>query len=397
MYKIIFCLTFCLKMYKLNITNEGIMAKNCVCVVEIGSSKLSCAVAQRGINGIFNIKAKAMVEYAGFFEGEFIEKNLLEDAVKTLLDEIKEIYKKDIDKIYVGVPAEFSKVSSTKEQITFRFRRSIKKSDIETLSKNASEKIYVEGMEILSVNPISFTLDDNRTTSDPLKMKATKLSAELSVILAQSSFIQTFNKIWARLGIEQVEYLSEPLCEAMFILEKEERERTCIVIDVGARSTSVAFVKGDGLTNLTSFSMGGSYITSDLSEACSISYNDARNLKKQIVLSLKGGKDDFYELITLGGRVAKIPLNYANEAVCYRLELIAKTVNECIRLFAKEYVPYYPIYLCGAGVSKIKGGKDFFAKCLGRNITYGVPPIPAMDKPENASMLGLLNQAIEIN
>lgn len=373
------------------------MAKACVTVVEIGSSKLSCVVAQRGVNGIFNIKAKASVEYAGFFEGEFIEKAFLEDAIKTLFDQIKSVYKKKIEKIYVGVPAEFSKVTSAKEQINFKFKRSIKEKDIKLLSSNASQKIDVEDMEILSVNPIHFTLDDNRQTNQPLKLKASRISAEFSIILAQSMFIQTFNKIWTRIGIEQVEYLSEPLCESMFILEKEERERTCIVVDVGARSTSVAFVKGDGLTNLTSFSMGGSYITSDLSEACGISYNDARNLKKQIVLSLKGEDEDFYELITLGGKVLKIPMNYANEAVCYRLELIAKTVNECIRLFAKEYVPYYPIYLCGAGVSKIRGGKDFFAKCIGRNISYGVPPIPAIDKPENASMFGLVNKAIEEN
>ena len=368
-----------------------------VTVVEIGSSKLSCVVAQKGVNGIFNIKAQAQVEYAGFFEGDFIEKSLLEDAVKALFSQILELYKKKIEKIYVGVPAEFSKVTSAKEQLSFRFKRAVRKSDIDLLCANASEKISVEGMDILSVDPILFTLDDNRTTNDPIKLKASKISAELSVILAQTSFIQTFNKIWSDIGIEQVEYLSEPLCESMFILEKEERERTCIVIDVGARSTSVAFVKGDGLTNLTSFSMGGSYITSDLSEACGISYNDARNLKKQIVLSLKGSDQDFYELVTLGGRVIKIPLNYANEAVCYRLELVAKTVNECIRLFAKEYVPYYPIYLCGAGVSKIKGGKDFFAKCIGRNIAYGVPPIPAMDKPERAAMLGLVNKALEEN
>lgn len=372
------------------------MAKD-VTVVEIGSSKLVCVVAQKGVNGIFNIKAKASVEYAGFFEGEFVEKSLLEDAVFALFTQIQSTYKKKIEKIYVGVPAEFSKVMPAKEQIIFKRKKTIKESDIEQLVSTISNKIDVEGMDILSVNPIYYTLDDSRKTSDPIKLKADKLSAEMSVILAQTSFIQTFNKIWARVGVEQVEYLSEPLCEAMLVLEKEERERTCIVIDVGARSTSVAFVKGNGLTNLTSFSMGGSYVTSDLSEACGIAYNDARNLKKQVVLSLKGSENDFYELVTLGGRVVKIPLNFANAAVCYRLELIASTVNECIRLFAKEYVPYYPVYLCGAGVSKIKGGKDFFAKCIGRNISYGVPPIPAMDKPENASLLGLLSKAIQEN
>jgi len=370
------------------------MAKECVTVVEIGSSKIRAVVAQRGVNGIFNIKAKAKVEYAGFFEGEFVEKALLEDEIKSLFSQISSVYKKPIEKIYVGVPAEFSKVTSSKEQTVFKFKRSVKDSDIENLSELASQKIEVDGMEILSVDPIFFALDDNRKTNNPVGIKASKLVAEFSIVLAQSSFIHTFNRIWSKVGVTQVEYLSEPLCEAMLVLDKEERERTCIVIDVGARSTSVAFVKGDGLTNLTSFSMGGSYVTSDLSEACGISYNDARNLKNQIVLSLQGGEHDFYELNTLGGRVVKIPLSYANEVVCYRLEIIAKTINECIRLFAKEYVPYYPIYLCGAGVSKIKGGKDFFAKCLGRNISYGVPPIPALDKPQFTSMLGLVNAVL---
>ncbi len=373
------------------------MAQNIATVVEIGSSKLSCVVAQRGVNGIFNIKAKAQVEYAGFFEGEFIENSLLEDAVASLFAQIQSVYKKRIDKIFVGVPAEFSKVFSARDQIIFKFKRSVRQSDLDTLARRASDQIDVDGMEVLSVSPISFELDDSRKTNSPKGSKANKISADMSVILAQSSFIQTFNRIFSHIGIEQVEYLSESLCEAMFILEKEERERTCIVIDVGARSTSVAFVKGDGLTNLTSFSMGGSYITSDLSEACEIAYNDARQLKKQIVLSLRGGENDFYDLTTLGGRVTKIPLSTANEAVCYRLDLIAKTVNECIRLFAKEYVPYYPIYLCGAGISKIKGGKDYFAKCIGRNISYGVPPIPAMDKPEYASLLGLVNSALDEN
>ncbi len=373
------------------------MAKDCVTVIEIGSSKLNAVVAQKGVNGIFNLKAKTSVDYAGFFEGDFIEKGALEDAVKSLFASLMSVYKKKITKIYVSVPSEFSKVVLTSAQLNFRYKHTVRPNDLETLKSEAAKSVSVEDMEVLSANPIYFTLDDNRKTNDPLKLKVNKISAEVSLVLAQSSFINLFNKIWTRLGIEQVEYLSEPLCEALLVVDKIERERTCIVIDVGARSTSVAFVKGDGLTNLVSFSMGGSHVTNDLSEACSISYGDARNLKKQIVLSLKGGENDFYELATLGGRVLKIPLSFANEVVCYRIELIAKTVNECIRLFAKEFVPYYPIYLCGAGLSKIKGGKDFFAKCIGRNIAYGVPPIPAMDKPENSALLGLVSKALDEN
>lgn len=370
------------------------MAQNCVTVVEIGSSKLSCIIAERGLNNTFIVKAKASVEYAGFFEGEFVESAYLVDAVLSLFSQISSTYKKKIKKVFVGVPAEFSKVVTCEEQMNFKFKHSINKNDIDFLFNQASINHSEEDMEVVTVNPISYTLDDSKYIQNPLKQKSYSLGAELSIIMVQSHFVKTFNKIWTRVGIEQVEYLSEPLCESMFILSKEERERTCIVIDVGARSTSVSFVKGDALTNLTSFSMGGSYITSDLSEACGISYGDARSLKKEIVLSVRGDKDDFYELMTLGGKIIRIPLNYVNEAVCYRIGIIASTINECIRLFAKEYVPFYPIYLCGAGITKIKGGKDYLAKCLGRNVSYGIPPVPSMDKPELASILGLINFAL---
>lgn len=370
------------------------MAENCVTVIEIGSSKLSCMIAERGVNNTFNVKAKASVDYAGFLEGDFIEKAYLDDAVMTLFSQITSIYKKKIKKVYVGVPAEFSKVVTSTCQLNFKNRHTISQKDIDTIFAKVSEQRYAEDMDIISVNTISYTLDETKNIQNPLKQKCYFISCELSLVLAQSSFIKLFNKIWSKLGIEQVEYLSEPLAEGIFILEEEERERNCIVIDVGARSTSVAFIKGNAMTNLTSFSMGGSYITSDLTEACGIGYPEARNLKKQIVLSLKGDKDDTYELPTLGGKILKLPLNFVNEAVCYRIGLIASTVNECIRVFAKEYVPYYPIYLCGAGLTKIKGGKDYLAKCLNRNVSYGHPPIPGMDKPELASILGLVNSAL---
>ena len=370
------------------------MAENCVTVIEIGSSKLSCMIAERGVNNTFNVKAKASVDYAGFLEGDFIEKAYLDDAVMTLFSQITSIYKKKIKKVYVGVPAEFSKVVTSTCQLNFKNRHTISQKDIDTIFAKVFEQRYAEDMDIISVNTISYTLDETKNIQNPLKQKCYFISCELSLVLAQSSFIKLFNKIWSKLGIEQVEYLSEPLAEGIFILEEEERERNCIVIDVGARSTSVAFIKGNAMTNLTSFSMGGSYITSDLTEACGIGYPEARNLKKQIVLSLKGDKDDTYELPTLGGKILKLPLNFVNEAVCYRIGLIASTVNECIRVVAKEYVPYYPIYLCGAGLTKIKGGKDYLAKCLNRNVSYGRPPIPGMDKPELASILGLVNSAL---
>ena len=179
------------------------MAQNCVTVVEIGSSKLSCIIAERGLNNTFIVKAKASVEYAGFFEGEFVESAYLVDAVLSLFSQISSTYKKKIKKVFVGVAAEFSKVVTCEEQMNFKFKHSINKNDIDFLFNQASINHSEEDMEVVTVNPISYTLDDSKNIQNPLKQKSYSLGAELSIIMVQSHFVKTFNKIWTRVGIEQ--------------------------------------------------------------------------------------------------------------------------------------------------------------------------------------------------
>ena len=59
-----------------------------------------------------------------------------------------------------------------------------------------------------------------------------------------------------------------------------------------------------------------------------------------------------------------------------------------------QFDSYLPVYLTGGGISKIKGGRDYLAKCLGKNISYGRPNLPGKDKPELASIYSLLYYAL---
>ena len=118
-------------------------------------------------------------------------------------------------------------------------------------------------------------------------------------------------------------------------------------------------------------------------------------LKKMVVLSLKGKSTDFYELTTDLGKVIKIPLNQANEVVGYIIDTIGSAISKCLQLFSSDYIPFLPVYLSGGGVTKIKGGRDYLAKCLGRNISYGVPRLPGKDKPTLASIYSLVSTALK--
>lgn len=369
------------------------MKNNFVLVFDIGSLKLRSIFAGRGLNNTFNIRGYKEYDYDGFYQGEFIMPEKLSPLMEQIISDL-DVNTKEIDKVYIGVPAEFSSVSRTEVSINFGSRRKVKKADIDSLFYMASEKAKNASVEVVSVNPISYNLDDGRLSLDPIGEIASSITANLSIVYGDKKFIDMFNALVAGFGFASVEYISEPLSQALYIVPKEKREDLSLLIDVGDLTTSISFVKGNGLYALTSFSRGGGFITNDLAEAFDLSMNEADKLKRQIVLSLKGKPNDFYELTADLGKTIKIPLNSANEVVGYRIDELSEVIAKCVQLNTREFLQYLPTYLTGAGISKIKGGRDYLAKGLGRNVSYGKPPLPGKDKPELASIYSLLNSAL---
>lgn len=368
--------------------------KDYVLVVDVGSSKIRAVYAGEGINNTFKIKGEKVINYDGFYEGNFLDEEKLSGIFEQIFAEL-DIVAKKVGKVYISVPAEFSSVRTTELTIHLGDRRKIKKSDIDSLFYMASEKAKNADVEVVSVNAINYCLDDGRVTNSPIGESAITLSGKLSIVYADKSYIDLFNSIVSGFDFSSVEYVSDLLSQALYIIPKEKREDLSLLVDVGDLTSSIAFVKGDGLIGLTSFSRGGGFITHDLSEALNISLTEAERLKDQIVLSIKPKENDYYELASDIGKVMKIPLAEANEVAGYRIEELAQVISKCAQMWTKEYIGYLPVYLTGAGITKIKGGRDYLAKCLGRNVNYGVPNLPGKDKPELASVYSLLNQVLK--
>ena len=368
------------------------MKENFVFVFDIGSSKIRAMVAGKGINNTFKEKVYKEIAYDGFFEGEFLNKDNLEEIFQEVADEFSAFTKK-IKKVYIGVPAEFSSVVLSDVSLSLGENRKVTKDDIDSLVYMAGERVKTSEVEVISVSPISYNLDGKKTLA-PVGECGMNLSAQASIVYANREFIDMFNTLVGDLGFSTVEYISEPLAEALFVLPQHDREGIALLVDSGDISTSIAIVEGDGLKALTSVSRGGGFVTNDLAEAFELSIADAERLKKQVVLSVKGKNTDCYDLAVDGGRTERISLNLANEIVSYRIDELSEVILKCLQSCTEEYVQYLPVYLTGGGISKIKGGRDYLAKCLGRNVSYGVPRLPGKEKPELASVYSLVNWAL---
>ena len=163
------------------------MKENYVLAFDIGSSKLRAMVAGRGINETFKVKGYKEVEYDGFFEGKFLNPERLPVIFEQIVRDF-ELQTEKIDKMYIGVPAEFSSVTVVEESINLGNRRKVRKNDIDSLFYLAGEKSKSGEVEVVSVSPLSFTLD-GLSSLDPVGESGATVSAKLSIIYVNREFI----------------------------------------------------------------------------------------------------------------------------------------------------------------------------------------------------------------
>ena len=110
------------------------MLKDCLAVLEIGTSKISLIIGEKSVNGTFAFRAKETEDYYAYFDGEFSDVKSLEDKIKTLYQRVIDNSELSaITKIFVGVSGEFSKTISKNYKITFNKLKTVGINELKTL------------------------------------------------------------------------------------------------------------------------------------------------------------------------------------------------------------------------------------------------------------------------
>lgn len=364
-----------------------------IAVLDIGSSKLTVLIGQRGANNTVQVKGLGECKYDGYSDGEWLSKENLPAAVNTAVAAAEQSSGIKIKSLYVGVPAEFCFVACKEASIGFNKRHRINDSDLDRLYGACTFPEYDNEYSVINVQPVNFTVDGSRKLMVPVGQYGVQLSGYLSNVFAEKKFIGTFDRIISDLGIEEVDYISAALAEYLLLFPEKKRDEGVIFADVGYISTALCIGQGDGLLDMKSFSMGGGHIEADLSMALEIPYKQAELLKKKVIVSLDAGDDEIYE-ISIGDKIRSFPAKTVNEIVKYRLGVIAKMLAKCISSSETRMPDYAPLYLTGGGIAYLHGVKDELSAILKRPVEIAVPPMPQVGYPDKSSGWGLMDMIL---
>lgn len=265
------------------------MAKlNDVAVLDIGSKKISVMIGNKTPKGVFNVKGFGSCYYSGFSGGKWFNVQDLKSAVGKALHVAEAESGVKAKKLYIGVPSEFIAIV-VKEVVLARGRaQRITDADVTELFEQGDTYKNHSRYTTIGNFAIYYTLDDKtRRFVEPRGIEAYKITGLVSYVLCERSFTSLFENIAKDLRLKEVEYVSSIWAEGMSLLSEDKRYRRQLIADVGYITSSVAVVQGDGLVSLTSFSLGGGHVASDIAMMFEVPFPRRKKSRTKSIFPLR--------------------------------------------------------------------------------------------------------------
>jgi len=360
-----------------------------IAVLDITSRYISAIVGVKKAQSVFGIKTIYEKPNQGFIDGEWLDQD---DTIAVAKDVLKYAMCQagsKTRKLFIGVPSEFISIVTKDLIYNLDRTRRVTEDDILEIIQNGN-KFKTDKYVTVNVSTIFFTIDDNKTLfEDIIGMEASKIKARVSYSMCEVGFIDMFNGVSKSLGFNDVKYVPVCLAEAKNLLEVEQRRDYAILVDISYLSSSISLVKGKGIVDMKSFSMGGGNITADIFEGLDVSFELAEESKTLVDLNLNYGE----EAILVSDVDSTVYGLDVSEITKARLDVIAEILSDVIKDYESKFVPNIPVYLTGDGIASIRGAKKYIADSIGKNIEIVTPKIPGFVKPEDSSKISLLMMA----
>ena len=381
--------------------------KQSVAILDLGTSKITVLIGSRGINDTINLDGVGVCEYDGYACGQWLDGERLSHCIGQAIAGAEARARQKIDKLYVGVPNEFSQCHVVDVSISLNKKRRVTEKDVQTLL-DTGNTFDDPNRTVINMQPIYYTLDNSHKLIEPVGMTSTKLSGSISYMLARNDFIEDITAAAGLAEIEEVEFLSASLAELILLFDDFRRDKCVMLADVGALGTALTIGRGDGICVQKYFAWGGRRITDALADKFGISYKQAEQLKRKVILSLE---PDFvppsdedeppvvqkeYEL-EVAGEIKRFNVAETNLAVRLEIEQLARYIQKALKQCNYDYPEYIPLSVTGGGIIPMRGAIEYLSECL-MHETEAVKPLqPMLDSAPLSSALGILNMVLLSN
>lgn len=276
--------------------------------IELGSSKIATLISQVNTDPVsfetsINIVGAASSESKGIKKGQIVD---IEEAVEAIIASVEAAERMagyNLESAYIAIGgAHIHSQNSHGVVAVSDPNGEILPSDVDRAIEAASAVSLPASRETIHILPREFIVDGESGVRDAVGMSGVRLEVDTHIISAGSSAIKNVRKAIAEVGIKPEALVFSGLASAEATLSNTEKELGCVLIDIGAGTTSIAAYVDGSIAYSGVIPVGAKNVTNDLAIGLRVSLETAEKIK--LSLSARKKKDveesDEMDLESLG-------------------------------------------------------------------------------------------------
>ena len=325
------------------------------CVIELGSTKINCVIAEASDENI-KIIATSTTPSIGIHNGVIVNPLEAVKAIRSCLSNVEN--KANVVLKKVNVVLEMPEFSCTRLSKYKKIDGSkIQKDDIVFLLKEAKKEVNTNDKKrtIIHIFNHNYVVDGKKFIKEPIGVYADHLSHEMTFITVPKNIIKNLNEVFVECDLEIERLISNTFALAVNYLSNTEFELGSTIVDIGFEKTSIGIFKNFALIHSRTFPIGIHHVTKDISRGCSLSLDEAKYIRDQIGcfywekdMDLEK-ENNLPEKFFKQSKFRKITKSLVSEIITARVEEIIKIIKKEIYVMGSGLTSGHYVFITGGG------------------------------------------------
>lgn len=250
--------------------------------VDIGTSKVSCLIAEVDSEGNIDFVGHGLSPNAGLRRGALIDPEATVQAIEAAVNDAEREAGFSVNNVMVSLTSEYvHSLSSHGVWAVASAEGEITVNDVRRVLDSARLVGIPSDREIIHVVPRGFTVDGHEGVRNPIGLSGLRLEVDTHIVAASSAYLQNLGRCLARatLEVEEDGLIASSMSSGLAVLTAEERKLGTAMVDMGAGTVDLSVFCDDEIGHSAILSMGGDLLTQDLARFFRIPGEQAEKLK----------------------------------------------------------------------------------------------------------------------
>jgi cell division protein FtsA len=305
--------------------------KDLVVGLDIGTSKVTCLVAEALPDGQFEIIGIGTQPMSGLKRGVVVNIEATVDAISRVVQEVELMAECKIRDVLTGIAGSHIKSFNSSGTVAIKDKE-VTAMDVERVIEVARAMPIPAEQQVLDILTQEFIIDGQGGVREPVGMSGVRLEVKVHIATGAVSAAQNVIKCVRRCGLEVIGLILQPLASSYSVLTDDEKDLGVCLIDIGGGTTDIAVFTQGAIRHTAVLPVAGDQITNDIAMALRTPTSEAEDLKRHFGIAMHALADP-EQMIEVPGVGDRSPRPLSRQRLA---DVIEPRVSELFELVQAE-------------------------------------------------------------